>query len=512
MKKTMLIVIDGYGEGPDYAYNAVTRSNTPFIDMLRKEYPKTLLRTEGNNVGLPNKSMGGSEVGHFTIGAGRIVFQSLEEINQSIKKKEFFKKKALKDLAAHCRKNNSKLHIMGMISDQGIHSHLDHLFTLLDFAKSEKLEKVYIHAITDGRDVPEKSAHIYIKKIQDYIKKNKIGTLGTLIGRYYAMDRDTNFDRTQKAYDLYISGKGVKEKDPIEAIKKDYKKGTETDYFINPIVLDENSMMEKDDGVIFFNYRSDRAKQLTDAITEKAFKGFKRSKTVFPKFVCFGPYSKTLPVLFPPNTVTKNLGEIVSAKGLKQLRIAETEKYPHVTFFFNSQVKKPYKGEKQIMIPSPKVPSYDLKPEMSAPEITEALVKELKKKSSDYSLVVLNFANGDLVGHSGDFKATVKAIETVDNCLEQIIPLALEKGYSIIVTADHGNAEYMRYENGESCPSHTLNPVFFVLVSKDKKKVKLKKSKGLGLKDIAPTVLDLLKISKPKEMKGESLIIHNSKK
>jgi 2,3-bisphosphoglycerate-independent phosphoglycerate mutase len=291
-KKVLLIILDGYGEGKDYAYNAVTRSKTPYINELRKNYPTTLLKTEGNYVGLPKNSMGGSEVGHFTMGAGRIVFQSLEEINRSIQSKKFFNLKELKKAAQLCKKNNSKFHIMGMISDQGVHSHIDHLFALLKFAKKEGLKKVYIHAITDGRDVPERSADKFIKEINTNIKKLKIGKIATIIGRYYSMDRDENFERTKKAYDLVTSGKGTSEKDALTAIKNDYKKGTKTDYYLNPILLDKNGLIERKDSVVFFNYRTDRAKQLTEAFTEKNFKKFKREHEVIPHFVCFGHIQK----------------------------------------------------------------------------------------------------------------------------------------------------------------------------------------------------------------------------
>jgi 2,3-bisphosphoglycerate-independent phosphoglycerate mutase len=493
-KKTLLIVLDGYGEGKDYQYNAITRGKTPFLNSLRKNYPKTILRADSEDVGLPKNTMGGSEVGHFTMGAGRIVFQSLEEINRSIRKGEFFKKKELKALAKNCKKNDSKFHILGMISDEGVHSHIDHLFTLLKFAKKEKIKKVYIHAITDGRDVPERSADKFIKKINSKIEELKLGKIATIIGRYYAMDRDTNYDRTQKAYDLYTLGKGTKETTALQAIKNEYKRGTKTDYYIKPILLDKKGLIEQKDSVVFFNYRTDRAKQITEAFTEKNFK---------PKFVCFGPYSKIAPVLFPANKVKNNLGEILSKNGKKQLRIAETEKFAHVTFFFNSQIKEPFKGETQILIPSPKVPSYAQKPEMSAKKITSTLLKELNS-DKNYDFILLNFANCDLVGHSGEFKAAVKAVETLDKSLSKIVPKALEKNYTVIVTADHGNAEFMKYKNGEACPAHTLNPVIFILVSKEK--IVLRKEKTLGLKDIAPTVLDILGIKQPKEMTGKSLI------
>lgn len=501
--KALLIILDGYGEGKKYKGNAVTNAKTPTINNLKKKYPKTLLNASGNAVGLPKGFQGGSEVGHYTIGAGKIVWQSLEEINRSIKNKKFFRKKEFKAAIKNVKKNKSKLHLIGMISDQGVHSDYRHLFELLKLAKKSKVKEVYIHAFTDGRDVPEKSAEKFLKRIKREIKSIGIGEIATMIGRFYAMDRDKNWKRTQKAYDLLTLGKGVKGKDPIESLKKQYDKKVESDYYIKPIVFNKDGLIENEDSVIFFNYRSDRASQLTDAFTKPRFRGFKRNKIVKPHFVCFGPYSKIAPVVFPPPKLKTNLGKVMSKKRKTQLRVAETEKYAHVTFFFNSQDKDPYPYEKRVLVPSSKVASYAEKPEMSAYSIKEALIKELKKK--DYSLVVVNFANGDLVGHSGDYKATVKGLEAVDKCLKEIIPLALEKNYNILLTADHGNAEYMKYPNGEECPSHTLNPVPCILISKKYKNAKLKKCGGLC--NIAPTILHLLKIKKPRSMSCESLII-----
>ncbi len=493
-KKALLIVLDGYGEGKNYKYNAVTQANTPYIDSLRKTYPSTLLRTEGQFVGLPKNSMGGSEVGHYTMGAGRIVYQSLEEIDKSIKSKEFFKKKELINAIKNCQQKGSKLHLLGMISDKGVHSHLNHLNALLKFAKQSNLKDVYIHAITDGRDCQERSAQKYIKQIQKFIKKNKTGKFATIIGRYYAMDRDKNLDRTKQAYDLYTKLKGKIENDPIKAINNQYKKGIETDYYIEPIVIDKKSKIEKNDSVIFFNYRTDRAMQLTKAFT---------SKKSAPYFLAFGPYTKNAAVLFPAKKIKNNLGEILSKKEKKQLRIAESEKYAHVTFFFNSQNKQAYKYEDRIMVDSPKVSSYNKKPEMSANKLTKKFL-EILATNKNYDFIALNFANGDLVGHSGEFEATVKSIETLDKCLKKIIPQALKNDYSIILTADHGNAEFMKYKNGENCPSHTLNPVICILITNEKHK--LVKSKKLGLDGIAPTILELMKIKQPKEMTGKSLL------
>ena len=501
--KALLIILDGYGEGKKYKGNAVTNAKTKNINNLKKIYPKTVLNASGNAVGLPKGFQGGSEVGHYTIGAGKIVWQSLEEINRLIKNKKFFKKKEFKKAIKNVKKNKSKLHFIGMISDQGVHSDYKHLFALLKLAKKYKVSKVYIHAFTDGRDVPEQSAEKFFKKTKQEINAIGVGKIATMIGRFYAMDRDKNWKRTQKAYDLLTLGKGVKGTDPIKSLKKQYEKGVESDYYIKPVIFDKDGLIESNDSVIFFNYRSDRAMQLTDAFTKPRFRGFKAKKRVRPYFVCFGPYSNIASVAFPAPSLKINLGKLLSKKRMPQLRIAETEKYAHVTFFFNSQDKKPYPYEKRVLVPSAKVASYAEKPEMSAFEIKDALIKEMNKK--DFKLIVVNFANGDLVGHSGDYKATVKGLEAVDKCIGEIIPVAKEKQYHILLTADHGNAEYMIYDNGEPCPSHTLNPVPFILISDEYKNAKLKKHGGLC--DVAPTILDLLKIKKPRSMTGQSLII-----
>ena len=498
----MLIVLDGYGEYKDYPGNAVTRAHAPVMKELRNQYKWTLVKTDGENVGEPAGTQGGSEVGHFTMGAGRIVWQTLEEINRNIKNGNFFKNKYLREAAKNCEINDSAFHILGMISDQGVHSHINHLFALLKFCKMRGLKKVYIHAITDGRDVPEKSAKKYINMIQKAIKKYGVGKIATIIGRYYAMDRDTNWDRTEKAYDLYTIGKGVFVSDPIKAIDKAYKLGAETDYYIGPMLIDKNGIIKNEDSVVFFNYRTDRARQITKAFVKRAFKDFTPKKRVNPLFICFGPYSKRAPVMFPAPEVKNNLNEILVKHGIHQLRIAETEKYAHVTYFFNSQVKDKFPNEKWVLIHSPKCPSYAEKPEMSAFEVTRALIKEIKHHN--YGFVLLNFANCDLVGHSGDFEAAKKAVETVDKCLGKIIEIAKPLGYHILITGDHGNAEYMIYPDGKPCPSHTTNPTIFLVVSDKYKNAHLRKNGGL--KDIAPTVLKIMGIKQPKEMTGKSLL------
>lgn len=519
------MILDGFGEGKDYPGNAITHAKMPNLNRLRKEYPVALLQAHGEAVGLPAGTQGGSEVGHFTMGAGRIVFQKLEEINRSIKDKSFFQKKPLLKALNKVQKTpKSTLHLLGMISDQGVHSHLNHLFALLEMAKKAKVGPVYIHAITDGRDVPERTAGKFIKQIQAKIHELKMdqpfkttngdklqfqAKIATIIGRYYAMDRDNNWDRTQKAYDLYTSGKGIKETNPIKAIKNSYASGIKTDYYIEPILLDENGLIKPKDSVIFWNFRTDRTRQITQCFTGEVKIGFKPAKTVHPFFVCFGDYSNIAPVVYSTKAVKNNLGNVLSQHKIHQLRIAETEKYAHVTYFFNSQVEKPFALEDRILIDSPKTPSYAQKPAMSAPAIADRAVQEIKKNK--HQVIIQNFANADLVGHSGDYKATVKALEAIDKCIGEIVPAALANGYDFILTADHGNAEYMIYPNGDPCPSHTTNPVI-CLVAKSQSslaaetKNKYSLSKKGGLEDIAPTMLDLLNIKKPKEMTGQSLI------
>lgn len=496
MQKVLLCILDGFGHGKDYKGNAITRAKTPFFDQLYKKYPWTLLNASGEHVGIPKGTQGGSEVGHLTMGAGRIVLQPLLEIDKAIEDGSFFKKKPMLAAAANAKKNNSAFHILGMISDQGVHADLDHALALLTFAKKQGLKKVYVHGITDGRDVPPQSAKTFIQRLQKHIKKVGVGEIATLVGRYYAMDRDKNWDRTDTAYQLYTQGRGDVAASALKAIDDAYQNSLESDYYLKPVLLNENGLIHKKDSVVFFNFRTDRAAQLTERFTTK----------LKPHFVAFGPYTSKAPVVFPEAKVKNNLGAVLNQKKLKQLRIGETEKYAHVTFFFNSQVKEPFPTETRILVNSPKCPSYAEKPEMSAPGITKKLLKELPK---NYPFIALNFANLDLVGHSGDFKATVKAVECIDAQLAQIIPTALANDYAILVTGDHGNAEYMIYEDtGGPCPSHTRNPVPLILISNPIRKLK-KSSHGKatsGLKDLAPTILTLMGIKVPKEMTGKSLV------
>ena len=514
-EKVYLMILDGFGEGKAYAGNAIKNARMPNLNRLRKEYPLTLLQASGNAVGLPDGTQGGSEVGHFTIGAGRITYQYLEMIDRSIKDGSFFDKLPFLDAIKKVKtavKTGEKaaLHLLGMISDQGVHSHLNHLFALLELAKKHDIGQVYIHAITDGRDVPERTAAGFIEQIQKKIHDlgydhdpRKKATIATIAGRFFTMDRDTNWDRTEKAYNLYALGEGIKETDPVQAINNAYARGVKTDYYIDPVILDEHGLIKDQDAVIFWNYRTDRTKQITQCFTGETQIGFKPKKTVRPFFVCFGDYSKTAPVVFPTQKIENNLGSVISQNKLLQLRIAETEKYAHVTYFFNSQVEAPFSNEERIMIDSPKPKSFAEMPEMSAAGIAERAMKELE--NGKYRLIVQNFANTDLVGHSGDYKATVTACEVVDECIGKIVGKAQDMGYHVILTADHGNAEYMVYEeNGEPCPSHTTNPVICILISGKYKNSKLKN--GRGLEDIAPTILNIMDIQKPAKMTGETLI------
>lgn len=503
--KALLIILDGFGEGKKYPGNAILLAKTPTITKLKKENPWALLKASGKAVGIPEGTQGGSEVGHFTIGAGRIVFQQIEEINRAIQNGSFFDKEAL--LAA-CKKKT--LHLIGMISDQGVHSHIAHLFALLELAKREKVESVKIHCIADGRDVPEKSATKFLRQIEQKISSLDMedqAKISTIVGRYYAMDRDQNIERLKPAYDLYTLGKGVKEKNPEDAIKNAYAASAETDYYIPPTVIGKPEPIASEDAVIFWNFRSDRARELTWAFTgEKNPKtgkpmNFKKEKTVNPFFVCLGPYSEVAPVVFPTPAVKNNLAEIISKAGLHQLRLAETQKYAHVTYFMNSQIEEPFPGEDRIMIESKKCHSYAEIPEMSALEITDILIGKMREKQYDF--IAVNFANLDLVGHSGNLKATIKAVEAIDECLRKIIPAAEKAGYAAIITGDHGNAEYMIYEDtGEECPSHTTNPVPAIVASG---KWSVARKNG-ELKDIAPTVLKILGLPKPEEMTGTAIV------
>jgi 2,3-bisphosphoglycerate-independent phosphoglycerate mutase len=505
MKSPLILIIrDGWGINPKKEGNAILLGKTPNTNRYEKEYPHCVLKCHGEYVGLPAGNQGNSEVGHLNIGAGRVVYQSLTRIDKSIEDGSFFRNNAFLKAIKNCKKKKSRLHIMGLIQDQGVHAVTRHGIALLELAKKEGLEDVYVHAFTDGRDTPPQSAENYLRQLQDAINNLGIGRVASVMGRYYSMDRDNRWDRTELAYNALVKGEGRKVKSWKEAIEDAYSR-KETDEFIKPRVIDFDGIKDKD-SVIFFNYRLDRARQLTHAFTDKEFSNFKREKRdVF--YVAFTDYYDKMnaEIAFPPITNKNLLGEVLSRKGLYQLRAAETEKYAHVTFFFNGQNETPFKNEIRVLINSPKVATYDLKPEMSAYEVTEAVIDKINEDK--YDVIIINFANGDMVGHTGVLKAAIKAVETVDLCIGKIVDLAVkEKKGIVIITADHGNCEEMiDYVTGKAKTAHTTNDVPFIVVSDDKKLKDVKLRNGI-LADIAPTMLEILDIKKPKEMTGESLI------
>ena len=502
MKKVILIIRDGWGHRKSKKNNALANSKTPYADYLMKNYPNTLLNAHDGAVGLPKKYQGNSEVGHMTLGSGRIIEQSLMRINKSIKDKSFFKKKEFIKAISNAKKNKSSLHIIGLIQEEGVHAHLNHLFALLDLCKKENFQDVNLHLITDGRDSPVNKGIKYLKKIKEKIKKIGFGKIQTISGRFYAMDRDKRWDRTKKAYDAIALGKSkIKFKDAKKTIQESYNKKI-TDEFIIPRIKEGYSGITNKDSVIFYNYRTDRARQLTRAMSDTKFTHFKR-KRINALYVSMTEYYrpiKTLVAFYEPE-IKNNLGKTIEKNKLKQLRISETEKYAHITFFFNSQIEKPNKGEDRIIIPSPKVKTYDQKPEMSVYKIANTLKKEIEKEK--YNVIITNLVNGDMVGHTANIPAIKKACEAVDKALKQIVETGLKNNYDILICADHGNAEDQR-PGWET--SHTINQIPAILVSNNIKLINSKLKKNKGLQDIAPTILELLKINKPKEMTGESLI------
>ena len=508
--KTILIVRDGWGYSENKEGNAVYLAETPNNDRYMKEYPWTLLKCTGNAVGIPEGTQGGSEPGHLTMGAGRIVWQPLEMINKSIREEEFFNNPALVDAVENCKKHDSSLHLMGLHSDQGIHGTTGHLYALLELAQRMGLRKVYIHCFLDGRDVPERSAKRYIHETLDQTHKIGVGRIASLVGRYYAMDRDTNWGRTEKAYNLLTKGEGKGDTDPLEAMDHFYDSTDLSDYYMDPVCIVDDSgnpiaRLRDEDSVIFWNFRSDRARQITKALTDEYFSEFP-VKLQQIHFVCMSVYDRSmdLSVAFPQSLVHNNLGKILSDNNLRQLRIAETEKYAHVTFFFNSQIEQAYRGEDRILVPSPKVPSYEEKPEMSAPEITDKLIPEIGKQ--EYDFILVNYANGDLVGHSANIKAGIRAVEAVDSCIGRVVDAGLEAGYVIMITGDHGNIETMLYPDGSPNPSHGLNKVPFILISNNEKYRYIKLKEDMGVSNIAPTILEIMGISKPPEMTAQSIL------
>ena len=509
-KVTMLMILDGFGDNPNKDGNAIKLANTPNIDKLMKKYPNTDIYTSGKYVGLPDGQMGNSEVGHTNIGAGRIVYQELTRITKSIEDGDFFSNQELISAIENCKKNNSKLHILGLVSDGGVHSHIRHLYGLLELAKRRDFEDVYVHCFLDGRDTPPASAEGYIIKLQEKMQEKGIGKIASISGRFYSMDRDKRWQRVQKCYDALVKGEGIKANSAVKAIEDSYQKEV-FDEFVEPTVIcngeEPIAKIEENDSVIFFNFRPDRAREITRAIVDKDFNEFE-TKKMNVYFVCFTNYDETMPnvhIAFKKETLHNTFGEVVSKAGLTQLRIAETEKYAHVTFFFNGGEEKQYPGEDRILVPSPKVETYDQKPEMSAYEVTDKVVEALE--NDKYDAVILNFANTDMVGHTGSLEAAIKAVEAVDKCVGRIVKVIEEKKGNLIITADHGNAEQMiDYKTGEPHTAHTTNPVPIILIT-DNPNYKLKENGKLA--DLAPTMLDLMGLEKPEEMTGESLLIKN---
>ena len=506
----VLAILDGWGYRNEKSDNAIKSARTPIMDSLWHAYPHTLISASGSDVGLPDGQMGNSEVGHLTIGSGRIIQQELVRISNIVKNNQLGLVNELKEMADSLKKNNSTLHITGLCSDGGVHSHIDHLLGLIKWASDNKLKKVAIHIITDGRDTPAKSALKYLNQIESCIKKFNVGEIASICGRYWIMDRNLLWDRTEKAYsNLTDPDIQVTNFSPKDYIEKSYAKNI-TDEFIEPIRMSENYLKDGD-SLICFNFRPDRARQIVKSLSDNEFSDFERKNYPNLDFVTFTQYDPNFPVkvAFPPESLNNFIGQIVSENGLKQYRTAETEKYPHVTYFFNGGVEIPLPGEERHLIPSPRVATYDMKPEMSAEELTISCSKAIK--SGNYAFVVINFANPDMVGHTGNMDATIKAIEKVDKCIGQIVNATGEMGGSIVITADHGNAEVMKGSEGEPWPAHTINKVPLILIEGEKRKIpnmgnEINLRENAGLADIAPTLLQLLNLPVPREMTGKSLI------
>ena len=509
-KPIALIIMDGFGYNHKDYGNAIRAAKTPNIDRLLANYPHTLIGASGMDVGLPEGQMGNSEVGHTNIGAGRIVYQELTRITKSIKDGEFFSNEAFTAAVENCKKNDSALHLFGLLSNGGVHSHNSHLYGLLELAKKAGLTKVYVHCFMDGRDVPPTSGVDFVAELEEKLKEIGVGKIATVMGRYYAMDRDNRWNRVEKAYAALVYGEGNEAADAVEAIQASYD-NDKTDEFVIPTVIKKDGQpvgtVKANDSVIFFNFRPDRAREITRAMCDPEFTGFERRNGVFPlTYVCFTEYDETIPgkiIAFHKEEITNTFGEFLAANGLTQLRLAETEKYAHVTFFFNGGVEVPNKGEDRILVKSPAVATYDLQPEMSAPEVGEKLVEAIK--SDKYDIIIINFANPDMVGHTGVQEAAIKAVETVDTCVGNAVAALKEVDGQMFICADHGNAEQMiDYKTKAPHTAHTTNPVPFILVNYDDS-VKLRE--GGCLADIAPTLLEIMGLPQPEEMTGKSLIV-----
>lgn len=503
----MLLILDGWGINERKDGNAIANANTKNFSYYWNNYPHTTLSASGLDVGLPEGQMGNSEVGHLNIGAGRIIYQEFTRINKEIKEGRFFKNEAFLNAIENVKKYNSKMHLYGLLSDGGVHSHIDHLKALLKLCKDEGLKEVYVHCFLDGRDVPPQSALTYIDELENYMKEIGIGKIATISGRYYAMDRDKRWERVQLAYNALVKGEGEIASSAKEAVEKSYSENR-VDEFVLPTVIVEDSKpiakIEQNDSVIFFNFRPDRAREITRAFVDEEFEGFNRDY-IRVYYVCMTLYDKTInnvDIAYKPEKYVNSLGEYLSKNGIKQLRIAETEKYAHVTFFFNSGIEAPYANEDRILIPSPKVPTYDMQPEMSAYIVTERVLKEIDENKYDF--IVLNFANPDMVGHTGVYNAAVAAINAVDECIGKVVNKVLEKNGAVYITADHGNAEQMiDYETGEPYTAHTTNKVPFIVIGEGDVKLR----DGGRLCDISPTILKSMGLAIPEEMTGEPVIL-----
>ncbi|MEO3947690.1 2,3-bisphosphoglycerate-independent phosphoglycerate mutase [Gorillibacterium sp. CAU 1737] len=506
-KPAALIILDGFGLRTETQGNAVAAAKKPVFDRLWSEYPHTQLGASGESVGLPDGQMGNSEVGHLNIGSGRIIYQDLTRVTKSIRDGEFFENEYLAGAVRRAKANGKKLHLFGLLSDGGVHSHISHVFALLELAKREGLNEVYLHAFMDGRDVAPSSGREFIEQTEAKIKELGVGKIATVIGRYYAMDRDKRWERVEKAYRAIVYGEGLQYNSAVEAVVKSYENSVFDEFILPSVITDAeghtNGTVDSGDSIIFFNFRPDRAIQLSQAFTVDGFAGFDRG----PKhphdldFVCMTTYSETVNgrVAFPPKQIEDTLGAVLSAHGLKQLRTAETEKYPHVTFFFNGGKEVQYEGETRVLINSPKVATYDLQPEMSAYELTESTLKEIAEDKHD--VIILNFANPDMVGHSGLMEPTIKAVETVDECLGRLVEAITAKGGVVMITADHGNADIVRDTEDKPFTAHTTQPVPFIVTDKH---VELRE--GGILADLAPTLLELIGVAQPAAMTGKSLI------
>ena len=508
-KPTVLMILDGYGLNDNTKANAVAEANTPVLDGLMANYPFVKGYASGMAVGLPDGQMGNSEVGHLNMGAGRIIYQELTRITKEIQDGDFFKNEAFLQAVENCKKNNSALHLMGLVSSGGVHSHNTHIYGLLELAKKNGLENVYIHCFLDGRDTPPKSGKEFVEELVKKCEEIGVGKVASLAGRYYAMDRDNRWERVEKAYRAIRFGEGEVAICPVEAMEASYN-ADKTDEFVEPTVITENGVaigkVEDNDSIIFFNFRPDRAREMTRAFCDNEFQGFNRGDRANVEFVCFTEYDATIPnkmVAFHKVSITNTFGEFLAANNMTQARIAETEKYAHVTFFFNGGVEEPNKGEDRILVKSPDVATYDLKPEMSAYTVTEKLIEAIK--SDKYDVIIINFANPDMVGHTGIEDAAIKAVEAVDECIGKTVEAIKEVDGQMFICADHGNAEQLvDYETGAPFTAHTTNPVPFILVNADPQ---YKLREGGCLADIAPTLIELMGMEQPKEMTGKSLLV-----